>query len=47
MTVQLTTLPNGLRIVTDPMNSVETVALGVWVDAGTRHETADARMFIS
>ena len=41
MTVQLTTLPNGLRIVTDPMNSVETVALGVWVDAGTRHETAD------
>ena len=41
MTVQLTTLSNGLRIVTDPMTSVETVALGVWVDAGTRHETAD------
>ena len=43
MTVQVTTLANGLRIVTDPMNSVETVALGVWVGAGTRHETADDR----
>jgi predicted Zn-dependent peptidase len=41
MTVQVTTLANGLRIVTDPMNSVETVALGVWVGAGTRHETAE------
>ncbi len=41
MTVQVTTLANGLRIVTDPMTSVETVALGVWVGAGTRHETAD------
>jgi predicted Zn-dependent peptidase len=41
MTVEVTTLANGLRIVTDPMSSVETVALGVWVGAGTRHETAD------
>jgi predicted Zn-dependent peptidase len=41
MNAQVTTLANGLRIVTDPMNSVETVALGVWVGAGTRHETAE------
>ena len=41
MTVQVTTLANGLRIVTDPMPTVETVALGVWVGAGTRHETAE------
>ncbi|TAL00718.1 MAG: insulinase family protein [Rhodospirillaceae bacterium] len=41
MTTQVTTLANGLRIVTDPMPSVETVALGVWVGAGTRHETAE------
>ena len=40
MPVQLTTLPSGLRVVTDPMDSVETVAAGVWVAAGTRHETA-------
>ncbi len=41
MPVQLTTLPSGLRVITDPMDSVETVAAGVWVAAGTRHETAD------
>src|SRR5581483_2628650 len=41
MTVQTTTLANGLRIVTDPMASVETAAVGVWVGAGTRHETAE------
>ena len=41
MAVQVTTLSNGLRVVTDTMTSVETVAVGVWVAAGTRHETAD------
>ncbi len=41
MSVQVTTLSNGLRVVTDRMSSVETVAVGVWVAAGTRHETAD------
>jgi predicted Zn-dependent peptidase len=39
MSVQYTTLSSGLRVVTDPMDSVETVATGVWVGAGTRHET--------
>ena len=28
------------RIVTDRMDSVETVSIGVWVDVGTRHEPA-------
>jgi predicted Zn-dependent peptidase len=37
-TIRETVLPSGLRIVTDPMSTVETVSLGVWVDAGTRHE---------
>lgn len=37
-TVQVTTLPSGLRVATDHMAHVETVALGVWVDAGTRDE---------
>jgi predicted Zn-dependent peptidase len=41
MAVQVTTLSNGLRVVTDTMNSVETVAVGVWVAAGTRHETVE------
>lgn len=38
MSVQLTTLDNGLRIVTNTMASVETVSVGAWVDAGARHE---------
>ena len=37
---QLTTLPNGIRVVSHHMAHVETVALGVWIGAGARHETA-------
>ncbi|HXP31673.1 MAG TPA: pitrilysin family protein [Stellaceae bacterium] len=40
MTVQLTTLENGMRVLTDSMDSVETVSIGVWVAVGTRHEAA-------
>jgi len=40
MTVGLATLPNGLRIVTDRVDTVATVSLGLWVDVGTRHEPA-------
>jgi predicted Zn-dependent peptidase len=38
MTTKLATLPNGLRIVTDRLDTVDTVSLGIWVDVGTRHE---------
>ena len=41
MSVEVTVLPSGLRVVTDRMDSVETIAVGAWVAAGTRHETAD------
>jgi predicted Zn-dependent peptidase len=41
MSVQVTRLPNGLRVATDRMDSVETVSLGVWADVGTRNETAE------
>lgn len=41
MSVRVTTLPHGLRVVTDRMDSVETVSLGAWVNVGTRHETAE------
>src|ERR1700746_1031562 len=41
MTTQLSTLPNGLRIATDRIDTVDTVSLGIWVDVGTRHEQAD------
>jgi predicted Zn-dependent peptidase len=36
--IKVTTLPSGLKIATDPMALVETVRLGVWVDAGSRDE---------
>ncbi len=38
MSIECTKLPNGLRIVTDPVPPVESVAVGIWVDVGTRHE---------
>ena len=41
MTVQQTTLPNGLRIVTESMPGIESTSLGVWVNVGARSETAE------
>jgi predicted Zn-dependent peptidase len=38
MPVKVTQLPNGMRVCTDAMDHVESVALGVWVDTGTRFE---------
>ncbi|WP_026607324.1 M16 family metallopeptidase [Methylocapsa acidiphila] len=38
MSVEITTLPSGLRIVTDRMAHLETASLGAWVGAGSRHE---------
>jgi predicted Zn-dependent peptidase len=38
MTVRVATLSNGLRIVTDRIDTVATVSLGLWIDVGTRHE---------
>jgi predicted Zn-dependent peptidase len=41
MTIEQATLADGMRFVTDRMDSVETVSLGVWVNAGARNETAE------
>ena len=41
MTVQLHTLPNGFRIVTEHMPGLESASIGIWVDAGGRHERPD------
>ena len=41
MTVTLGRLPNGLRIVTDRIDTVDTVSLGLWVEVGTRHEAPE------
>jgi predicted Zn-dependent peptidase len=39
MSVEISTLGNGLRVVTETLPHVETASLGVWVDVGTRYET--------
>lgn len=38
MSVRVTTLPSGLRIVTQEMAHLESAAIGVWVGAGSRSE---------
>jgi predicted Zn-dependent peptidase len=38
VTVKLTTLANGLRIVTEDMPGLKSASAGVWVTAGGRHE---------
>lgn len=41
MSVDITTLPSGLRVVSDRMAHLETASLGVFVGAGSRHERMD------
>lgn len=38
--IRISTLANGLRVVTDPMSTVETVSTGIWIDVGARQERA-------
>jgi len=40
LTVNLTTLSNGFRVVTEAMPGLQSAAVGVWVLAGARHEAA-------
>jgi len=42
MSVQVSELAGGLRVVTHRMETVQTVSLGVWVPVGTRFEAAEA-----
>lgn len=39
--MNITTLANGVRVVTETMPRVETASFGVWVDAGARDEAAE------
>ena len=38
MSIELHTLPNGLRVVSEPMNGLQSVSVGIWVGTGGRHE---------
>jgi predicted Zn-dependent peptidase len=41
VSAEITTLENGLRVISDTMSTVETVSVGAFVDVGTRDESAD------
>ncbi|TMV76735.1 insulinase family protein, partial [Thioclava sp. BHET1] len=41
MNHRLTTLPNGLRIVTENMPGLKSASIGIWVTAGGRHERVE------
>ena len=36
----MTTLPNGMRVASETTPFAETATVGVWIDAGSRYETA-------
>lgn len=38
---RLTTLPNGIRVISEEIPRVQTLAMGAWVDVGTRYEPAE------
>ncbi len=40
MKIRLTTLPGGVRVATSAMDSVQSIALGIWVGVGGRYERA-------
>jgi predicted Zn-dependent peptidase len=39
--IQTTTLPNGIKVITEAMSHVRSVSVGVWVGTGSRRETPD------
>jgi predicted Zn-dependent peptidase len=41
VTVNIHTLANGLRVVTEHMPGLQSASVGLWVNAGGRHEAAD------
>ncbi len=41
MTITVTKLANGVQIVTDRMDTVETASVGAWIGVGARHEPAE------
>jgi predicted Zn-dependent peptidase len=41
VTTEISTLANGLRVVSEDMPQLETASIGVWVDVGARYENAD------
>ena len=39
--ISMTTLPNGVRVISEPMPHVRSVSVGIWIASGSRRETAE------
>lgn len=39
--IEITTLGNGLRVITEAMPHVRSVSVGIWIDSGSRRESAE------
>src|SRR5207302_6493735 len=39
--IEMTTLSNGVRVITEAMSHVRSVSVGIWVGSGSRRETPD------
>ena len=39
--IETTTLPNGIKIITEAMPHVRSVSVGIWINAGSRRETPE------
>src|ERR1035438_7345219 len=39
--IDMTTLANGVRVITESMPHVRSISVGIWVNSGSRHETAE------
>ena len=39
--IEMTTLGNGLRVITEPMPHVRSVSVGIWIGSGSRGESGD------
>ena len=39
--IEMTTLGNGVRVITEPMPHVRSVSVGVWIGTGSRRETSE------
>jgi predicted Zn-dependent peptidase len=39
--IQMTTLSNGVRVITEPMPHVRSVSVGIWIGSGSRRETPE------
>src|SRR5437870_2779982 len=39
--IVITTLPNGVRVISEPMPHVRSVSVGIWIGSGSRRETPE------